>query len=396
MDMRQYNRIMMGEHGKYLPDGLANNYIGADFGIGHDLSETPSHANPILWKKALVDEYLEQHPDKSRGSAYNGMGFLWTICFGLQKGDYVLSPDGAGGYKVGEVSGDYYYMPGTDLPHRRPMKWLGVVVPRKDMSTQLQHSVGSIGTCCNITKYAEELEQLIKGSQPAHMPQPKVPTSNATYKERSLHRLLANYLWKGDIYAKTVYHEKSAKAEDKTLKWVHPDMVGVQFHVFNTPTTQELLKASDTKQSFDLFSYELKRTIQGDHELKQAFFQALSNSNWANYGYLVAYDISEDLREEMARLNRAHGIGFIKLSPDNDEAKELFPARRNDLDYFTVDKLCKANIDFRTFIDKTVNVLNADQRIITAVRSELSTICEPPFNTDEEMQDYCNQHNIPQ
>lgn len=33
-------------------------------------------------------------------------------------------------------------------------------------------------------------------------------------------------------------------------------------------------------------------------------FQALSNSSWANYGYLVAFEINEEVMEEMERLNR--------------------------------------------------------------------------------------------
>lgn len=61
----------------------------------------------------------------------------------------------------------------------------------------------------------------------------------------------------------------------------------------------------------------------------KSIFQALSNSSWANYGYLVVFDINEDVMEEMERLNRSFGIGIIKLSPYSDDTTELFSARKN-------------------------------------------------------------------
>ena len=77
-----------------------------------------------------------------------------------------------------------------------------------------------------------------------------------------------------------------------------------------------LLKATEPKESIHIYSYELKRKIESDYQLKQYYFQALSNSSWANYGYLVAFEINEDLDEEMARLNNAFGIGIIQMQVD--------------------------------------------------------------------------------
>ena len=67
-------------------------------------------------------------------------------------------------------------------------------------------------------------------------------------------------------------------------------MVGVMFNEFQDPVTKTLLKTTETKEYLNLCSYELKRTIENDHQLKEYFFQALSNSSWANFGYLVAFD----------------------------------------------------------------------------------------------------------
>lgn len=208
------------------------------------------------------------------------------------------------------------------------------------MSQKLQNSTGSIGTCCNVTKYAEEIQQLINGEKTV-TPSSVETISTETYKERSLHKLLSNYLLDQGILSKTIFHEVSKK--DSAKKWVHPDMVGVQFNDFQEPTTRSFLKAANTKEYIYLYSYELKRVIENDHQLKEYFFQALSNSSWANYGYLVAFEISEDVMEEMERLNRSFGIGVILLSPYTGQTKELFQVRKNELDYYTIDKLCRLN-----------------------------------------------------
>lgn len=390
--MKQYNRIMLGEGGKYIKDCLENNYIGANFLKDIDLSGI-SNIDENTWRQNLISEYLKANPDKSIGTARTSIGFLWTICYGPKTGDMVLASNGEGGYCVAEIIGNYYYAQGKDLPHRRAVKWLNVVIPRRSMSQKLQNSIGSIGTCCNITKYADELERLIAGdispTKPALVPQKK-----ETYKERSLHRLLANYLSGKNILSKTIFHESSSRT-DQAQKWVHPDMVGVEYNEFQEPATRSLLKASETKEYISLYSYELKRTIENDHQLKEYFFQALSNSSWANYGYLVAFEISEEVMEEMARLNRSFGIGVIKLSPYSDDTAVLFPARKNELDYYTIDKLCRMNPDFKSFITKATKVLNAQTEVLEDVKGGLQKFCDKGFSSQEEILAYCDENHVP-
>lgn len=392
--MKQYNRIMLGEHGKYLQKCLDGNYIGTDFLKDVDLSTTDT-SDEIAWRKQMIDKYLEAHPDRSVGTARNSVGFLWTVSFGLQKDDIVLASNGEGGYNVGVIDGDYYYQPTGNLPHRRSVKWLDKLIPRKDMSQKLQNSTGSIGTCCNITKYAAEIENLLDSqAQPVSTPQ-QTNASKDIYKERDLHRLLSNYLSsQRNILSKTIFHETSKKS-DQNQKWIHPDMVGVSFSEFQDKATVVLMKAADIKQYVDLYSFELKCSIQNDHELKEAFFQALSNSSWANYGYLVAFEIKDDLLEEMERLNRAFGIGIISLSPYSTDTRILFAARKNEVDYFTIDKLCRINEDFKRFMERTARVLNAHPEMLEDVKGGLVQFCDKGFMTNEDLVKYCNEKNIP-
>lgn len=175
----------------------------------------------------------------------------------------MLASNGNGIYKVGEIIGNYYFSPGEILPHRRKIKWLNTDIRREDMSKTLKNSSGSIGTCCNITKYASEIEALIAGSDLHETGSETITAkylSTDKFLERSLHRLLANNLLSEGILSKTIFHEKSTKV-DQARKWVHPDMVGVRFNEFQDSATRTLLKAADTKQYLDIYSYELKRIL---------------------------------------------------------------------------------------------------------------------------------------
>ena len=384
---------MLGRAGRFAKMCREEGYIGANFDIRKDLSDSL----PDNWRKfneKTIPLWLESNPGKSKTAAGVACGFLWTIAKGLQIDDVVLCPSGEGTYYVGTIVGDYYYVPNTDLPHRRKVEWKDKVIPRKSMSQKLQNSTGSIGTCCDITRYEEEIESLISGLTPITIPEKKeVAEPTKSFEERALHKLFCSYLRIRGIYAKTIYHEKSSSRGDSAQKWVHPDIVGVEFEEFKNDATLSLLKATEPKETVHLYSYELKRKIDSDYQLKQYYFQALSNSNWANFGYLVAFEISDGLDEEMERLNNAYGIGIIQMQDGNWTIQ--YPAREKALDYNTIEKLNNLNRDFCTFIDKISKVLNAPEKYIKEAKDSFESICDKIFESDEEQEMYCKEHNIP-
>ena len=387
---------MLGRGSAFAKMCREEGYIGADFDINLDLSDD-LYENWRDFNAKFIPVWMENVPNKSRTAAGLACGFLWTIVKGLQIGDVVLCPSGEGFYYVGTISSDYYYVPNTELPHRRKVEWMDKVIERKRMSKELQRSSGSIGTCCNITDYADEIEALITGTTtfvPKTMQQtPQTAQTVKVFDERSLHKLFCSYLRTRNIYAKTIFHEKSSTKADNAQKWVHPDIIGVQFEEFNNDATLSLLKATEPKETVHIYSYELKRKIESDYQLKQCYFQALSNSSWANFGYLVAFEISEDLDEEMERLNNAFGIGIILIQAN--DSKILYPAREKDLDYNTIEKLNNLNPDFCSFITKLSKVMNASKDYTSDAKQSFEKICDRIFETDEELETYCKEHNIP-
>ncbi|MBD3766005.1 MAG: HrgA protein [Rhodobacterales bacterium] len=79
----------------------------------------------------------------------------------------------------------------------------------------------------------------------------------------------------------------------------------------------------------------------------------VSNSSWANFGYLVAAEIGgTDTLKELRMLFAAHGIGFIKLDVDNPaESQVLIPAReRDEIDWDMANRLAIENKDFLEYV----------------------------------------------
>ena len=215
-----------------------------------------------------------------------------------------------------------------------------------------------------------------------------------TFEERDLHKLLSTYLKSIGIYSKTIYHESSNRKDDNQV-WTHPDMVGIHYLYLQTKTSQNFLKAINQIDTFKISSYELKKEINNDSELKKAYFKAVSNSSWANYGYLVAFEISDSLKEELERLNQSFGIGVIKIDANPYQSKVLFQAKYHTLDFKTIDKLCKMNKDFEKFIEQTEKLLTADSRFHSAIEKELDNFCDEYFDNDSEIEAYCKDKHIP-
>jgi len=158
--MKRYNRIMLGRGGKYADICYKDGYIGTDFGIKQDLTgKLPDEWR--LFNKEFIPIYLQENPEKTRVAAGLACGMLWTICKGLKIGDVILCPNGNREYFVGTIAGNYFYDPSKPIFHCRKVQWMQKTISRDAMSSELQNSTASTGTCCDITKYALEIEQLI-------------------------------------------------------------------------------------------------------------------------------------------------------------------------------------------------------------------------------------------
>lgn len=175
------------------------------------------------------------------------------------------------------------------------------------------------------------------------------------FKERDLHILLSSYVYvspKFRCVTKTIYHERTGKTKKGYNQWLHPDIVGIHFPFGDYSEETLELQRMVGNRPYKLYSFEIKIALNISN-LREYYFQAVSNSSWANEGYLVALDIDEDesFQSELKRLNNAFGIGVIKLNAENiSQSEVVLNAKQNEsLDWDTIDRLAE-NPDFKQFI----------------------------------------------
>lgn len=144
----------------------------------------------------------------------------------------------------------------------------------------------------------------------------------AKYHERELHPILTYFL-KFDkyfqAYSKTIFHEVSPKGAKGEDKWLYPDMVAVYFEYANYQKNYVLdFITKFNKPPIKIYSFEIKKELNFSN-YKESFFQAVSNSSWANEGYLVAAQILPDGQfiEALKKLSQSFGIGIIELNRHN-------------------------------------------------------------------------------
>ncbi|GAA9184087.1 COG2958 family protein [Helicobacter pylori] len=188
-----------------------------------------------------------------------------------------------------------------------------------------------------------------------------IKKQKTSFDERDLHPLLVKFLSEDPNFklrCKTIYHQRCLKDKRGKGEWNYPDIVGVYFPYNKySPFDKydgEILKFlhHTGQKKHKLFSFELKKDLAFTN-LKESYFQAVSNSTWANEGYLVVKNIKEDVLDELRRLNQSFGIGVIKLESEISNSKILLPAREREIDIPTLNMLVEQSPkDFKPFMEE--------------------------------------------
>ncbi|MFC1745651.1 COG2958 family protein [Candidatus Riflebacteria bacterium] len=176
------------------------------------------------------------------------------------------------------------------------------------------------------------------------------------YKEHDLYPILSIFLGNElNIFSKRINEKKSKNTKGQFgNQWLHPDMVGIEIMDDEWKgIVSDCVKGSGGNR-IKITSYEVKKKLTRSN-IRQSFFQAVSNSSWANRGYLVATEICDShsqVWKELQMLSTLHGIGFILLNPDNPtESQILLPPReRKEVDWESVNRIVIENEDFYHFI----------------------------------------------
>lgn len=172
--------------------------------------------------------------------------------------------------------------------------------------------------------------------------------------EHDLYPKLSEFLWTElNIHSKRIDERCSKNTKGQNAnKWLFPDIVGLEnFSQGWNREIQDCVKQYGDKKT-KLWSFEVKILINRSN-IRESFFQAVSNSSWSNLGYLVASEIEgSDTLKELRLLSSLHGIGFIKLDIDNpSESEIIIPAKEKEsIDWNNANRLADENKHFREFV----------------------------------------------
>ena len=289
--MKKYNRIMPGRGGVYADECLRDGYIGVNFLPDHDLG---GHL-PDDWKpfnKEFIPIFLAENPGKSKIAAGLSCGYTWTACKGLETGDIVLCPNGRGEYYVGEITGGYYYSPGTNLCHRRKVHWYDKSIPRSAMSEGLRNSTGSTGTCCDVTKYQAEIDSFINNVAPTTIvaTSDEIEDPSAFALEKHLEDFLVKNWKHTDLGKKYDIYEEDG------------EMVGEQFDTDTGPI--DILAVSKDKRT--ILVIELKRgqatdVVVGQIQRYMGYVkEELADKGQAVKGVIIGLEADNRLKRALA------------------------------------------------------------------------------------------------
>ena len=177
----------------------------------------------------------------------------------------------------------------------------------------------------------------------------------SSLSEHDLYPLLIDYLnSEHNLYCMRIDEKRSRNQRGLGGNtWLHPDIVAMQAVDKEWNELVRTCVKNGDGQSVRLWSFEVKIALNSSN-VRKSFFQAVSNSSWANEGYLVTTSISDNkVEQELRMLSALHGIGVILLNPENpSESEILLPAKsRPEVDWQSVNRILVENSDFKDYIE---------------------------------------------
>jgi hypothetical protein len=179
--------------------------------------------------------------------------------------------------------------------------------------------------------------------------------------EHALYEPLQQYLSESlGIVSRRIRESTSANRRGKHgNKWLHPDIVGMLAPGQDWDDVVRQCSMAMPTRKAKVISIEVKIRLSSG-TVRESFFQAVSNSLWANRAYLASTEVKgEDTLSELTTLCSLHGIGYINLDPENpSESRVLIPAReREEVDWASANRIAVENADFREFLRHVLNYL---------------------------------------
>lgn len=190
------------------------------------------------------------------------------------------------------------------------------------------------------------------------------PPITEALSEAELYPKLIEYLrFEQGVFAMRIDEKKSSNKKGAGgNKWLYPDICGLKSEVSDMRASVVSLVNLTASKKSTLWSFEVKKTLSNSN-VREAYFQSVSNSSWANSAYLVAETIDEAVEGELEMLHRLHGVGVLRLNAEEpSESQILFHSRfRETVDWASFDRLATENADFREYAERLEQFLQTNK-----------------------------------
>ncbi|MXR68836.1 HrgA protein [Shewanella sp. JBTF-M18] len=197
-------------------------------------------------------------------------------------------------------------------------------------------------------------------------PEVDIPLVSQSLSEHDLYPLLIEYLSKDlGLYCQRIDERKSKNSHGNGGNhWLHPDVVALEPLDRGWDEIVRSCVRSGNHSSVRLWSFEVKKHLTKGN-VRKYFFQAVSNSSWANFGYLVATGLNSDVESELQMLSSLHGIGVLILDTESlFDSQILIPAQeKSNVDWQSANRIVTENSDFHHYIEQ-VGIYNQMGRLV--------------------------------
>lgn len=186
----------------------------------------------------------------------------------------------------------------------------------------------------------------------------KMPKKNNS-PEHDMYPLLCDYLSNEYLFPKRI-DEKTSQSKKGTAgrnTWLHPDVVAFKYLSKSWIPVIDRCSTDNACNKVCFYSYEVKDEIATMSNIREMFFQTVSNSSWAHYSYLVVPEIKDaETLEELKILCERHCIGVIQLNLENplESIIKIHALKKSCVDWDMINRLADTNNDFHEFIE-TIN-----------------------------------------
>jgi restriction system protein len=145
--------VRAGRQGQYLNKFLTENRVYLTWG-GFDVDLAA-----VADREELRQLVAERYPGHGSVKVANNTGQIWRFAREMMPGDWVVVPDKvAGAINIGEITGDYVFVPTGPDPyfHYRDVKWIVNDIPRTNFPKDILYSFGGLMTIYRVTRHNAE------------------------------------------------------------------------------------------------------------------------------------------------------------------------------------------------------------------------------------------------